>query len=257
MNLFELPVFNMFLMMMTLVAVVVFVALYFVDAGYGIMFSKKWGVSVNNKLGWILMEAPVFFVMTACWWFSERTFSLVPFIFFLLFQSHYFQRSFIFPFLISGNSRMPISIMMMGVVFNTLNGLMQGGWIFHVSPADMYTNDWLTSPQFIIGTIIFIAGMAINLHSDHIIRHLRKPGDKNHYLPKGGMYDYVTSANYFGELTEWIGFAILTWSWAGFVFAFWTFANLTPRAHTIHKKYKTMFPEMEHLKLKRIIPFIY
>lgn len=152
---------------------------------------------------------------------------------------------------------MPISIMMMGVVFNTLNGLMQGGWIFHVSPADMYTNDWLTSPQFIIGTIIFIAGMAINLHSDHIIRHLRKPGDKNHYLPKGGMYDYVTSANYFGELTEWIGFAILTWSWAGFVFAFWTFANLTPRAHTIHKKYKTMFPEMEHLKLKRIIPFIY
>lgn len=257
MNLFELPIFNTFLMIMTIIAVVVFIALYFVDAGYGIMFNKKWGISVNNKLGWILMEAPVFFVMTACWWFSERTFCLVPFIFFLLFQSHYFQRSFIFPFLMSGNSRMPISIMMMGVIFNTLNGLMQGGWIFHVSPADIYTNDWLTTPQFIIGTIVFLAGMAINLHSDHIIRHLRKPGDKNHYLPKGGMYDYVTSANYFGELTEWIGFAILTWSWAGFVFAFWTFANLTPRAHTIHKKYKVMFPEMAQLKLKRIIPFIY
>lgn len=257
MSLFELPIFNSFLMIMTIIALVVFIALYFVDAGYGIMFSKKWGLSVNNKLGWVLMEAPVFFVMTACWWFSERTFALTPLVFFLLFQSHYFQRSFIFPFMISGNSRMPISIMMMGVIFNTLNGLMQGGWIFHVSPADMYTNDWLTTPQFIIGTIIFIAGMCINLHSDHIIRHLRQPGDKNHYLPKGGMYDYVTSANYFGELTEWIGFAILTWSWAGFVFAFWTFANLTPRAHTIHKKYKAMFPEMAQLNLKRIIPFIY
>ncbi len=257
MNLFELPLFNTFLMVMTIIAAIVFIALYFVDAGYGIMFNKKWGISVNNKLGWVLMEAPVFFVMTACWWFSERTFAITPLVFFLLFQSHYFQRSFIFPFMISGNSRMPISIMMMGVIFNTLNGLMQGGWIFHVSPADMYTSDWLTTPQFIIGTIIFIVGMCINLHSDHIIRHLRQPGDKNHYLPKGGMYDYVTSANYFGELTEWVGFAILTWSWAGFVFAFWTFANLTPRAHTIHKKYKAMFPEMAQLKLKRIIPFIY
>ena len=49
-----------------------------------------------------------------------------------------------------------------------------------------------------------------------------KPGDTRHYLPRGGMFRYVTSANYFGELTEWTGFAILTWSWAGAVFALFT-----------------------------------
>lgn len=257
MNIFNPENFSLFLWIMTGVAVIVFFSLYHVNAGYGIMYNKKWGVTVNNRLGWILMEAPVFLVMLLCWWFSDRQFHTVPFILFLLFQSHYFQRSFIFPLLFKTKSRMPIAIMMSGVLFNTLNGLMQGGWIFYVSPENQYTTDWLTTPQFIIGVIIFFIGMGINLHSDHIIRHLRKPGDHNHYLPKGGFYDYVTSANYFGELTEWLGWAILTWSFAGFVFFIWTFANLVPRANTIYKKYKESFPEMEHLNLKRIIPFIY
>lgn len=30
---------------------------------------------------------------------------------------------------------MPLGIVVMGMVFNTLNALMQGGWIFYVSPA--------------------------------------------------------------------------------------------------------------------------
>ena len=116
----------------------------------------------------------------------------------------------------------------------------------------------MTTPQFIIGVVVFFAGMVINMHSDHIIRHLRKPGDTGHYLPKGGMFRYVSSANYFGEILEWTGFAILTWSAAGAVFAIWTFANLVPRADAIYHRYAEMFGE-EFCKahLKRVIPFIY
>ncbi len=68
--------------------------------------------------------------------------------------------------------------------------------------------------------------MGINIHSDSVIRHLRKPGDTRHYLPQKGMYRYVTSGNYFGELLEWVGFAVLTCSPAAWVFVLWTFANL-------------------------------
>ena len=153
---------------------------------------------------------------------------------------------------------MPLSVILMGMVFNTLNALMQGGWIFYVSPVNMYEISWLTTPQFIIGTIIFFTGMIVNIHSDHIIRHLRKPGDTNHYLPKKGMFIYVTSANYFGEFVEWLGFAILTWSLSGAVFALWTFANLAPRAAKIYDNYKKEFgDELDTKKVKRIIPFIY
>ena len=121
-----------------------------------------------------------------------------------------------------------------------------------------YPSDWLTDPRFIGGFLVFIIGMYINIQSDDIIRNLRKEGDSNHYLPKGGMFRYVTSANYFGEFVEWVGFAILTWSWAGAVFALWTFANLCPRAARIYDRYKTEFgDELDTKKVKRIIPFIY
>lgn len=252
--LLSLDNFNAFLLTMSAVAVIVFIALHAIEAGYGIAYNGKWGPSLPNRLGWVLMEAPVFVVMTILWAGSPRMLHTAPLVMFLIFQLHYFQRSFIFPLLIRGNSRMPLSIMIMGMVFNTLNALMQGGWIFYVSPDGRYPDSWLTSWQFIVGTAIFIAGMAINLHSDHIIRHLRKPGDTRHYLPRGGMFRYVTSANYFGELTEWTGFAILTWSWAGAVFALWTFANLAPRALKIRRRY---IAEFGPLKQKSIIPFIY
>ena len=243
---------------MAFVAIIVFIALHFVTAGYGKFATKKWGPSLNNKLGWILMESPVFVIMTILWALSNRCWEPTLLIIFIIFQAHYFQRSLIFPLMLKGKSSMPLSIIAMGAIFNTLNAIMQGGWLFYISPAERYPVEWLTSWQFICGTTIFIAGFIINLHSDGIIRGLRKPGDTKHYLPKGGMYNYVTSANYLGEIMEWIGFAILTWSGAGAVFALWTFANLVPRANTIYQKYKIEFKdEMEGKRLKRVIPFIY
>lgn len=204
------------------------------------------------------MESPVFIVMLILWILSERYTNVVCVIFLILFEIHYFQRSFIFPFLIRGKSVMPLSVILMGVIFNVLNAIMQGGWIFYVAPENMYEISWLMTPQFIIGTLIFFAGMIINIHSDYIIRHLRKPGDTKHYLPKKGMFKYVTSANYFGEFVEWCGFAILTWSLSGAVFALWTFANLAPRAAKIYDNYKKEFGnELDTNKVKRIIPFIY
>lgn len=249
--------FNIFLWVMTAIAAVVFVVLFKVDAGYGKFYDRKWGPAVNNRLGWVLMESPVFIAMLLLWAFSDRRADIARLAFLVIFEIHYFQRSFIFPLLIRGNGRMPLSIILMGVIFNTLNALMQGGWIFYISPAGMYPAGWLADPRFIVGTVIFFAGMFINIQSDSIIRHLRKPGDTNHYLPTKGMFRYVTSANYFGELVEWTGFAILTWSWSGAVFAIWTFANLGPRAARIYDRYKQEFGSQMRPGLKRMIPFIF
>src|SRR5574344_121583 len=254
----NLEQFNGLLIIMAITALIVFIALYYVEAGYGKMISNKWGPAINNKLAWFLMECPVFFVLLYLWAHASRQWDIVPLIFFLLFELHYFQRSFIFPFLLKGKGKMPVSIMAMGILFNTINGYMQGEWIFFLSPDGMYSPEWLKTPQFIIGTILFILGMFINMHSDYVIRHLRVKGDTKHYLPQKGMYKYVTSANYFGEIVEWIGFAILTWSWSGAMFAIWTMANLVPRANSIYKKYKKEFgDEFYERPLKRIFPFIY
>ncbi len=257
-ELISLETYNLFLWIMAAVAVVVFVALYFVEAGYGYLFNPKFGFPVPNRVAWVLMECPVFIVMALLWWMSDYALQTAPLVLFIIFQTHYFQRSFIFPLLIRGKSKMPAGIMLMGMVFNTLNAVMQGGWIFYYGPERGYYDDWMSKPYIYIGIAVWLFGFITNLHSDYVIRHLRKPGDTKHYIPRGGMFRYVSSANYFGEFMEWVGFAIASWSWAGVVFALWTFANLGPRSASLYKRYEKEFGE-EFTKLgrKRIIPFIY
>ena len=249
---------------MAIIAVIVYIALFFIKAGYGYLSTSNWGPKISNKAGWVLMEAPSFFFLlyytlsfarSGADTGNDRT---VLFIMAGLYLLHYFQRSFIFPMLMRGNSKMPVVIMLMGMTFNTLNTYFIGGWLYRFAPEGMYTAEWLTSPQFIIGTLVFLAGMLINLDSDHVIRHLRKPGDTRHYIPRKHLYRYVTSANYFGEVTEWVGYAILTWSPAGALFAIWTFANLAPRAKSLTEKYEEEFgDEYKDLNKKHLIPFIW
>lgn len=243
---------------MVALAVVVFVALQRVTAGYGMMYTKKWGPAVGNRLGWILMEAPVFVAMLCLWLLSQRRGEPALIVMASLFLLHYFQRSFIFPFLIRGKGKMPLAIIVMGVIFNLVNAYLIGGWLFFVSPEGSYPVSWLYDPLFILGAVVFFAGMGINLQADNIIRHLRKPGDTRHYIPRGGLYRYVTSANYFGELVEWTGYAILTWSAGAAVFVLWTFANLAPRAKKLHQRYENEFgDEYRSLRRRYIIPYIY
>ena len=243
---------------MATLAVVVFIALHRVTAGYGMMYNKKWGPTVNNRIGWIMMEAPALTAFVLIWIFGPYGGAPARCVMGALFVLHYVQRTFIFPFLIRGKSRMPWAIILMGVTFNVINAYMISGWLFHIASADYYTSSWLLSPLFILGTVIFFIGMGVNLHSDYIIRTLRKPGDTNHYIPMKGLYRYVASANYFGEFIEWIGYAILTWSVPGAVFALWTFANLAPRARSIHARYCEEFGDQyKSLERKYIIPFIY
>ena len=123
-DIISLDSYNIFLIVMAAIAVVVFIALYFVEAGYGYLFNPKYGFPVPNKVAWVLMECPVFIAMAILWWMSDYATEAAPLALFAIFQLHYFQRSFIFPMLIRGNSKMPVGIMLMGMIFNTLNAVM-------------------------------------------------------------------------------------------------------------------------------------
>ena len=130
-----LYIYNATLWTMTVIAVFVFACLYFVKAGYGIFRTKAWGWSIDNKVAWVLMEAPVFIIMLWMWTSNGATTALPAFFAFLLFQMHYFQRSFVFPLLMKGKSRMPIAIILMGVTFNVVNGILLGKGLFSFPPS--------------------------------------------------------------------------------------------------------------------------
>ena len=54
-----LSAFNIYLWVMIAIAMAVFVSLYFVDAGYGMLRSAKWGKSINNKVAWFYQRSRI------------------------------------------------------------------------------------------------------------------------------------------------------------------------------------------------------
>jgi protein-S-isoprenylcysteine O-methyltransferase Ste14 len=129
----------------------------------------------------------------------------------------------------------------MGMGFNSVNTWLIGRWQFGLGPA--LGTDWQLDPRFIAGCGLFFAGMAINRHSDAILRRLRAKNETGYHIPFGGLYRWVSAPNYLGELVEWTGWALLTWSPGGLAFALFTAANLVPRAVSIHRWYRREFPE--------------
>ena len=45
---------------MAVMAVIVFIALFFFKAGYGYLSTSNWGPKISNRTAWVLMEAPAF-----------------------------------------------------------------------------------------------------------------------------------------------------------------------------------------------------
>jgi 3-oxo-5-alpha-steroid 4-dehydrogenase 1 len=88
-----------------------------------------------------------------------------------------------------------------------------------------------------------------------VLRALRAPGERGYKIPKGGLYEWVSCPNYLGEMIEWTGWALATWSVAGLAFAVYTIANLAPRAVAHHRWYRMQFPEYPPGR-KAIIPFV-
>ena len=236
------------------VAALSFLALLFVTAPYGRHVRGGWGPTIPSTVGWVLMEIPAVLVFLAFFLVSDRTAAPVPLVFLGMWLLHYVNRSLVFPFRRRGGERpMPLSIAGSGFFFNLVNGYLQSRWLNTLGPA--YDPAWLLDPRFLGGAALFLVGFAVNLHSDGVLRNLRKPGETGYKIPRGGLYRWVSSPNYFGEILEWTGWAIATWSLSGTVFALWTAANLAPRAISNHRWYREQFPDYPGDR-KALIPFV-
>lgn len=249
----EYEFFRILLFIWIGLAPITFIALLFLTAPYGRYIRSGWGPLINAKIGWIVMEFPSPFIFYLLFIIGEQ--NTAPAIFFLIiWLIHYIHRTFIYPFYIkSSQNKMAISIVFMTIFFNLVNAYLNGRYIFKFAPT--YSIDWFCDPRFILGVLIFFIGFYINLHSDRILRNLRAPGESGYKIPYGGFFKFVSCPNYMGEIIEWAGFAIATWSLPGLSFALWTIANLAPRAISHHKWYKKTFSDYPTDR-KAILPFI-
>jgi protein-S-isoprenylcysteine O-methyltransferase Ste14 len=237
----EAVFFKLLVVSWTLLALVVFITLFFFSAPYGKMVKKGFGPSLPNWLGWLLMEAPaslgfLFFFLAGG---PER--SAAAWVFLGMWQLHYIYRAFIYPFGLRGNEkRMPVSVVGMGVFHNVVNSYLNARYLYTFTPG--YAAGWIAGFPFLAGLALFLTGMLINRKSDSILRNLRQPGENTYKIPYGGLFRFVSCPNYLGEIIEWSGWALSTWSLPGLAFAIWTCANLVPRAWAYHRWYLEHFP---------------
>mgnify|MGYP001264186239 CR=1 FL=1 len=224
-----------------------FFILFFVSAPYGRHHRAGWGPSISARLGWLVMEAPSFIGFIALAWVVQL--SGVALAIGLLFALHYLYRAFIFPFRMKGGDKpKPLLTVGLAVLFNTVNGAANAYDLGRV-------DDWSVI-GIGLGVGLFVLGVVINHHSDAVLLRLRAPGQTGYKIPYGGLFRFVSAPNYFGEIIQWIGFAVAAATPSAALFAAFTVCNLLPRAQSHHRWYQEQFSTYPPER-KRLIPYIW
>ena len=237
-----------------IIAVPVAVSLCFINAPYGRYNSGNWGPLVNCRLGWLLMESPSVVIPLGAFIYVRGWESSAITILFCVWQIHYVHRAWVYPFrLARTSSPMPIVLTCFGGIFNTINSSLHGVWL--IVFRDTVALDW-TAYNTVIGLLLFVIGMIINVDSCSRLICLKKEKPEGYSIPQGGMFSWISCPNYFGEIIQWFGWALLTWSFPGLTFAVWTLANLGPRALAHHRWYSNNFVDYPS-KRKALIPKIF
>ncbi|KAM1353157.1 hypothetical protein TB2_032381 [Malus domestica] len=253
--------FHNCLIALYLIAPPTFISLRFLQAPYGKHRRPGWGPTMSPPLAWSLMESPTLW-LTLLLFPSGRHSSnpkalllITPFLF------HYFHRTCLYPLRLhrdtasskSSAGGFPVSVAAMAFGFNLLNAYLQGRWI---SEYKDYESDGWFWWRFMGGLAVFGYGMGVNIWSDSVLVGLKKKGG-GYKVPKGGWFELVSCPNYYGEIVEWAGWAVMTWSWVGLGFFLYTCANLVPRARANHRWYLEKFGEDYPKGRKAVIPFLY
>lgn len=238
----ELAIHGILVWAVLAISVPTFLYLLYKTAPFGRHYpGSGWGPSFSNRTGWIVMELPTVAVFLYVYLCGESAWEVVPLVFLVMWQAHYLHRTFIFPFrLRTKGKRMPMVVAASGFFFNVINAYINARVVSEFATYDI---SWLGDPRFLIGLAIFLFGMALNLHSDTGLLRLRKPGETGYAIPRGGGFRFVSCPNHLGEILEWAGWALATWSMAGLAFFVFTAANLVPRAYSHHRWYRETFED--------------
>ena len=90
------------------------------------------------------------------------------------------------------NKTFPAVLVLFAVAFNSLNGYNNAQALI----ANGNRDEPLMSFHFVLGTLVFVAGFLLHVHSDRIIRNLRQPGEVGYRIPQGGMFRWISSPHY-------------------------------------------------------------
>lgn len=221
-----------------------------ITSPYGRFASERFGVSLNPRLGWWLMELPatvvfaVFFLRID----TDRVHEVTPVVLAGIWTLHYLNRGWFFPLSLrvapGRKASFSVTVLLAGIAVTAAHGYLNATWF--TTYGDHLDRSWLHDPRFLTGLVVYLVGFALIVSSERVVRNLRPKGGggtTRYAVPYGGGFRWVSSPAYLGELLAWSGFALLTWGLAGVLILLITAANLVPRALATHRWYREEFPD--------------
>ncbi len=232
-----------------------YIILQYCPANYGRHAPNRNNFMYSDKFCWFLHIIEVIMTIAHVFYYIS-TFegcSMRNIIILSPFFIHYVNRGLIYPFLIDEKSKkFPLEMVFVVLSFVIPNSFVQCRSVLFNST---YSEDYLTSKQFLVGYSIFLIGFLTNTYSDYILTGLKRH-HKGYVIPKGFLFDYVICPNYLGELLEWIGFFICTQTTGAFMFVLLSWSNLYPRAKNNYEWYINKFGSEFPKERKLIIPML-
>jgi hypothetical protein len=229
--------------------------LFRITAPYGRHSRTGWGASIPGSVAWMVMECPALLAFGAIFASGPRRSEPVPLIFAVWWTAHYVHRAVIQPWrLRARRSPMPLLIVCAGFIFNVVNAYLNARWLTAFGPQRSLA--WVGDGRFVAGATLFGLGAWMNVSADEVLSRQRRRVAGRYGIPRGLLFRWVSCPNYLGEIIEWTGWAVATWSPAGASFALWTAANLIPRAAAHHRWYRDAFRHYPRGR-RAVIPGVY
>lgn len=256
-----------------------FVTRYIIVAPFGRHVPEKdnwWlGFKCSARLSWFFFECPN---LIWSWYYSasiiksngEGSCISTNGVLLFLFTLHYIHRDIIYPLRMNSNSqKVPLLVTIAAGLITTWNGFLQCFYLAQIKKdAPLTLQVWL-------GIGLFFLGMGINLHSDGVLRNLRRKNNHQlsksvvqkeryqeneiqhaYYIPHSPLFSYISCPNFFGEILEWFGFAMAShFSLPSVAFFIYTASNLIPRGIAHHHWYQRKFDDYPVERRWAVVPF--
>mmetsp|Transcript_15325 Transcript_15325/g.27833 ORF Transcript_15325/g.27833 Transcript_15325/m.27833 type:complete len:328 (-) Transcript_15325:197-1180(-) len=267
------------------------------------------GPKLNARPSWCLFESPSLIWSWYCFWYwcdpdiflfdsssetSQKRMAIslennhlqisTNAILISLFTLHYINRAIIYPLRMNSNSqKVPLIITFFACLVTLWNGYLQCFYLVQIENiAPLSFSPSLENIQSWAGICLFFLGMGINMHSDGVLRNLRRfaPTTGNssskqqtlqpllhqqqatsqphtYYIPYSPFFTYISCPNFAGEILEWFGFALASqFSLPSVAFFVYTASNLIPRAVAHHEWYLRKFDNYPVERKWAVIPFV-
>ncbi|KAK2634510.1 hypothetical protein Ddye_029302 [Dipteronia dyeriana] len=227
-------------------------------SGKHLKYSKFWNqnqsthTKFSSRFGMLFFYTPSFLAGLASFWLFPHHHH--NFRFLLLVSAltiHFFKRIFevIFIHKYSG------SVMVDSGVVISLSYLISTSIMIY----SQYLSQELGEPSIdlkFLGIFLFLVGISGNFYHHYLLSKMRKDGEKEYKIPKGGLFDFVVCPHYLFEILGFVGVSFISQNLYALSYAIGVILYLTGRSYATRKWYLSKFEDFPQ-HVKAIYPYLF